>query len=395
MSSFQDWIDRYVDNMKTLKTTLDYRMSWLDKFNQEVQAKNDKLDTLMNGDPSASSSGDGSAAGTVSGNGNEEKAWNYFASLGFTPEAIAGLLGNLKQESGINPNSHQGGGGAGRGIAQWTLDERWAEMIKWAKPQGKSEWDIATQLEWLWKEMQGRKSLANYSKMTDVEAATSLFEEKFEAAGKPNMPNRIKYAKEFYSKWGKTPPSANADTANVGDMSKEGYYQIKGGHVTPPTSANRSLYNSSRAAAAHKAGPSALQKLPSDKFQSNLDGCTMLVSPIYYPGIMLIYNEMSKNGLLTGGKMLVNSAYRVLDPDHPGGALDPGAHGWGGAIDIGTHGMKDALRIADTAWGIGFRAVAVGGSLSAGRGFVHVDCSPPGSWGYGYGTYKGPGSIKA
>jgi hypothetical protein len=101
---------------------------------------------------------------------------------------------------------------------------------------------------------------------------------------------------------------------------------------------------------------------------------------------------MQKAGNLTGGKMIINSSYRIQNPDGPG--LDPGAHGWGGAVDIGAHGKADALKIADIAWGIGFRAVSIGGSLNSGLGFVHVDCGPPGSWSYGYGSYQGPGSIK-
>ncbi len=52
----------------------------------------------------------GGAANTVAGSGNAEQIWNYLASagLGLTPEMIAGIMGNLQQESGFDPFIHNG-----------------------------------------------------------------------------------------------------------------------------------------------------------------------------------------------------------------------------------------------------------------------------------------------
>jgi len=57
--------------------------------------------------------GSGSIAGTVSGDDNESKIWNYFVTaniegISTNPAAIAGILGNLKAESGFNPYNTNG-----------------------------------------------------------------------------------------------------------------------------------------------------------------------------------------------------------------------------------------------------------------------------------------------
>lgn len=57
----------------------------------------------------------GDYTGIVSGNDNEAKIWNYFVSAGINgisnnPAAIAGIMGNLKVESGYNPFAVSGSG---------------------------------------------------------------------------------------------------------------------------------------------------------------------------------------------------------------------------------------------------------------------------------------------
>lgn len=56
----------------------------------------------------------GGSVGLVAGNTLHEKIWNYFATAGINgvsnnPAAIAGIIGNLDQESGGNPFSHTAG----------------------------------------------------------------------------------------------------------------------------------------------------------------------------------------------------------------------------------------------------------------------------------------------
>lgn len=69
-------------------------------------------------------------------------------------------------------------------------------------------------------------------------------------------------------------------------------------------------------------------------------------------------------------------------------------HMCGCAMDIGVRSKEEAEQIADIAWDMGFRAIAIGGDFLSGRGFVHIDPGPDnGGWSLGHGIYRGPGSM--
>lgn len=129
------------------------------------------------------------------GNSNAEKVFRYLVDKeGFTPEAAAGVIGNLMQESGVNPKSRQLGGGPGRGIMQWTESERWASLSAWASNSGKDPWALETQVEWMIKEM---KSYGTYNRIKGVSSykkAVEIFEREMERAGVPNYPRRYQFA---------------------------------------------------------------------------------------------------------------------------------------------------------------------------------------------------------
>jgi hypothetical protein len=134
---------------------------------------------------------------------NQAYVWNFFRRLNFTPESIAGIMGNLMQESGegINPKSSQLGGGPGRGIMQWTVNQRWAELVRWAKKRGLDEWALQTQLEYIVIELNKYRIYDTMRSFKDIEDATYFFERKMERAGKPNMPRRIRYAQQVYGRF--------------------------------------------------------------------------------------------------------------------------------------------------------------------------------------------------
>lgn len=159
--------------------------------------------------------GDATDNEPLTGSDNIEQAYNFFRVRGLTAEQSAGIVGNLMQESGVNPKSHQNGGGPGRGIAQWSVNERWAQLIQHEK--GKDPYALATQLDFLWYEMsevapwnQSLPAVKATNSFDDVvqpngsrkDGSTRAFEETFEKAGKPNMPQRIKYARQVYNKYG-------------------------------------------------------------------------------------------------------------------------------------------------------------------------------------------------
>ncbi|MGF7002648.1 hypothetical protein M2145_002617 [Lachnospiraceae bacterium PF1-21] len=148
------------------------------------------------------------------GNTNEEITWNFLRGKGFSPESAAGIMGNLRQESGLDPKCYQHGGGPGRGIAQWTVgSNRFQNLESRAASMG-TTWDtIEPQLEHLYFELNGGEAttvfilnrdyggLVGLKSMTDVNQATLAFEKAFERAGIPAMENRYKYANEYYNRY--------------------------------------------------------------------------------------------------------------------------------------------------------------------------------------------------
>ena len=132
---------------------------------------------------------------TLVGNTNAEKVFRYLVDKeGFTPEAAAGVIGNLMQESGVNPKSRQLGGGPGRGIMQWTESERWASLSAWANNSGKDPWALETQVEWMIKEMKSYGTYNRIKGVTSYKKAVELFESEMEKAGTPNYQRRYQFA---------------------------------------------------------------------------------------------------------------------------------------------------------------------------------------------------------
>ena len=145
--------------------------------------------------------------------GNDSIIWNFFVAKGLSAPQIAGVMGNMQQESGLNPDAHQNGGGPGYGLIQWGYNLTGEEQLKdWMVKAGITgdHKNINTQLEMVWWHMNNlaptskKNMYETYKTITDVEEATTFFEDKMEAAGKPNMPNRIKFAKDFLAKFSAT-----------------------------------------------------------------------------------------------------------------------------------------------------------------------------------------------
>ena len=138
--------------------------------------------------------------------------WKFFTGKGYSNHATAGIMGNLQQESSMDPTKKQYGGGPGRGIAQWTVSEgRFKGLEAHAKSKGKDWTDLQSQLEWIDMELAGKDSttasklkkfggLDGFKKATDYKWAVEAFEKSFERAGKPNYANRYKYAQNYYDK---------------------------------------------------------------------------------------------------------------------------------------------------------------------------------------------------
>ena len=165
----------------------------------------------------------------MTGSTTKEKVWSFFKSKGFSSAAIAGILGNLQQESGVNPSTVQGGGrGPGHGIMQWE-GGRLTQLKNYAKSQGKSWTDLETQLNFMYMEMTGTGGVDKYSSSLwkkhggfdsfknakDVKEATRIFEAVMERAGRPMMGNRYDYAEKAYNDFKNWSPAPTTTNINV------------------------------------------------------------------------------------------------------------------------------------------------------------------------------------
>lgn len=170
-----------------------------------------------NGAPIACSSG---ASNSLIGNSNVEKAYLYFINKGFNSIQSAAIVGNLMQESGVNPDSSQGSGDNGQGIAQWSINGRWVKVLAFAKIQNRNVRSLDLQLDFMWKEMNEsyKATIDKLRAETAIPGAVSTFEIGYEAAGTPNMPRRIAYAYDTLNKFGSasatpgTAPTITPDT---------------------------------------------------------------------------------------------------------------------------------------------------------------------------------------
>jgi hypothetical protein len=173
----------------------------------------------------------GGVSTSLVGSDNVQKAYNFFmgwkGSDGrqFKDFQAAGILGNLMQESGVNPQSNQAGG-PGRGIAQWSEGGRWEALKSWVEdnspgPQGKEKdpETLEAQLAFLMHEMTSvapwKEALPAVLDSQTVEQAVEQFEKKFEKAGKPVYVNRIKYARQVLNQYGGGGNTVNPTTGEA------------------------------------------------------------------------------------------------------------------------------------------------------------------------------------
>src|SRR5262252_2346577 len=133
---------------------------------------------------------------------NDRPAYDFFVSKGLTNFQAAGIVGNLDQESGVNPASVQFGGGPGRGIAQWSVGGRWDtdhndNVHSYAAKKGQSIHSLNLQLEFVWYELEtfSGYGLSKLKASSTITQATIAFQEDFEGCGQCDQSKRIAYAK--------------------------------------------------------------------------------------------------------------------------------------------------------------------------------------------------------
>lgn len=133
---------------------------------------------------------------------NNHIAYDFFIDHGLTPTQSAGIVGNLMLESGspINPRAVQWGG-PGRGIAQWSVGERWNgrgydTLAHYAQAHHASMYSLNTQLNFIWYELAYYPSygLRQLRTTHSVGSATGVFMRRFEMCGVCAQGVRTSYA---------------------------------------------------------------------------------------------------------------------------------------------------------------------------------------------------------
>lgn len=134
-----------------------------------------------------SASGVARAPGVSAGN-QAQLVWDILIGEGFSPESTAGILGNLQQESNIDPTTMQNGG-PGMGMAQWSRGGRWDNgpnsLLAFAGARGLDPWNAVTQTRFMIYEMEagwGGFDIDSFKRMSDVLAATVYFHDEFEGS---------------------------------------------------------------------------------------------------------------------------------------------------------------------------------------------------------------------
>lgn len=169
----------------------------------------------------SSTSGAGAFMTTDSSQSNEKRVWTFLTSpdgLGLTPEQAAGVMGNLQQESGINPKLDDG---TNFGIASW-IAERVTNLKNFAKKNNKDPKDLDAQLNFLKKELLADKStLQKLKKTNDVVEATVIFHDGFERSADTAdfvRNTRGGYAKGFFKKFTGSDPVSLGSSSNSSDQ---------------------------------------------------------------------------------------------------------------------------------------------------------------------------------
>lgn len=168
----------------------------------------------------------------LTGKDNAEKIWNYLKGKGLSDVAIAGMMGNIKQESGCNPKNLQSNGNTklrmtddeytkavdngtyknfvrdsfGYGLVQHTYYTRKQKLIDYAKQVKKSIGDLEMQLDFIY----NKELCTNYKKSTldklktakTVREASDIFLLNYEKPADQStkaQEKRASYGMEYYN----------------------------------------------------------------------------------------------------------------------------------------------------------------------------------------------------
>ena len=184
-------------------------------------------------------------APTVTATDGEKSIWDALYSFLGNAYGAAGLMGNLYAESALNPKNLQNNGnkalgmtddeftaamdagaygnfvgdGYGYGLAQWTYHSRKAALLAYVQERGVSVGDLAAQLGFLCKELEGYSSVLKTLKAAKtVREASDVVLTKYERPadqGTSVQEKRASYGQKYFEKYAckqSTPAQAEPST---------------------------------------------------------------------------------------------------------------------------------------------------------------------------------------
>lgn len=231
-------------------------------------------------------------------------AFQFYKSKGFSDSGAAYMVGNLMQESTLDPAAN-GDNGKAWGLAQWREDAasgaRWIKYKEWAAANGKEPGDFYAQLEYTVVEGNQYNSGLTMMKGSDIEEHKK-FIKAYE--GYSHEGNRFGYGQdilnnvqEYKGGPGSTPPITSPPSAPSTAQSENG--NEDGGHTAenpgpvgetpsaPPADAGNSQISQNGGHTMENPGP-VMQAPPPAKvvelYQQAEDNNFITIQPIIYEG---------------------------------------------------------------------------------------------------------------
>ena len=147
---------------------------------------------------------------------NAQIVVHYFSALGWTPQAISAMCGNMRHESSINPDMYEYGyaweDDRGYGLVQWTPRSKYWD---WAVARGlpprhgdsqlaRIEYEIENGIQWIAISDYDYMTFEEFSQSTlSVSYLTEVFIWSYERpnrqAGETSLPNRIAFAERVFN----------------------------------------------------------------------------------------------------------------------------------------------------------------------------------------------------
>lgn len=296
----------------------------------------------------------------------EKKIWDFLKSEGFNDFGVAGLMGNLYAESGLQPNNMENQyqsklgftdesytkavdngtynnfikDAVGYGLAQWTFWTYKRDLLEFAKTKGTSISDLDMQLEFLVTILRKNHTKTVYNVLKE---ATSILEAsnavllKFERPANTSLSvqaAREKYGQKYYDKYAKKVTSKTEEN----EMS-----EYKKGQKVQVT-----------------------QNFSSTEFDCHGQGCCSITK--IDPKLAEYLQQIRKH---FGKPVIVTSAYRCEKHNKNIGGATKSYHMRGQAADIVVSGVT-SQEVAKYAESIGILGIGLYETSKDGY-FVHID----------------------